>query len=320
MFTSSRPSRAASPRSSLPCSMKRGSSGRRRGSRTCRARSHRGIRAVRAPDIKKPLRKLLPHLLQAKRDGLNEADTVQRIVKVLEEVLGYDGLSDISREAQMKGKFVDLTLKIDGNVRVLLEAKAAGEVLRDRHIEQAQSYASRNNYRWVILTNGTAWILYHLTFEEGIEYEKAFSVDLDEPGGVDAAQVHLALLHKQAVKKGELDDFWQHSLALSPAALGQAIFCEEVLAVIRREIRRHQDRLIDPEDLAKAIHDMLSADARELIGPVRVRKKRAVRKVSRPGIAVSEGEAGAVELEMPADPIEAIAEADIPPDESPPAA
>ena len=35
-------------------------------------------------DIRKPLKKLLLYLLEAQEDKLNEADTLQRIVKVFE--------------------------------------------------------------------------------------------------------------------------------------------------------------------------------------------------------------------------------------------
>src|SRR5258705_8309193 len=129
-------------------------------------------------EIRKPLRKFLPHLMQAKNDNLNEADTVQRVIKVFEDVLGYSALSEITRESNIKDKYVDLAIKIDGTIRLLVEVKSAGSTLRDRHIEQAERYASEGNYRWVVLTNGTAWNLYHLTFEEGIEYERVFAIDL----------------------------------------------------------------------------------------------------------------------------------------------
>lgn len=51
-----------------------------------------------AIDIQKDLKVMLPHLKQAQEDNLNEADTLMRIIKVLEQVLGYDGLTEISRE------------------------------------------------------------------------------------------------------------------------------------------------------------------------------------------------------------------------------
>jgi hypothetical protein len=131
-----------------------------------------------AVDIRRPLKKFLPHLLQAKADNLNEADTVQRVIKVFEDVLEYSALEEITRETNIKDKYVDLAIKIDGGIKLLVEVKAAGVALRDRHIEQPERYAAEGNYRWVVLTNGTAWNLYHLSFEEGIEYERVFAVDL----------------------------------------------------------------------------------------------------------------------------------------------
>jgi hypothetical protein len=45
------------------------------------------------------------------------------------------------------------------------------------------------------------------------------------------------------------------------------------LNFIRREIRRRERILIDQEDLANAIHGMLSTEAREQIGPVKIRRR-----------------------------------------------
>lgn len=229
-------------------------------------------------DIRKALRKFSPHFIQARDQGLNEADTVLRLCKFFEEVLGYDGLQDVSRESQMKHKYIDICLKIDGRVRLLIEVKAANQPLRDRHIEQAQSYASQNNYKWVVLTNGVDWHLYHLTFDEGIEYERAFTVSLSDDADFDQASSCLSILHKQSIRKGELEEFWEKAAALDSSSIGKALFSEDVLTRIRREIRRETGLLIDSEDLAKAIHEMLSVEAREKIGPLRVRKRRRLTK------------------------------------------
>lgn len=51
----------------------------------------------------------------------------------------------ISKEQQIKDRYADLAIKIDGVVKFLIEAKAAGVVLRDRYIEQAQRYAVEMN-------------------------------------------------------------------------------------------------------------------------------------------------------------------------------
>ena len=227
-------------------------------------------------DIRKPLKKLLPHLIKGQEDNLNEADTVQRIIKMFEEVLGYDPMTEITRETQVKDKYVDVAIKLDGTTRLLIEAKAAGVTLRDRHIEQAQHYAAEGNMPWVILTNSVTWSLYHLSFDEGIEYIRAFSVDLSVDSVEHAGEL-LGLFHRHAMKKGELELYWERHVALSPASIGRAVFTEGCLRLLRREIRRREGVLIDQEDLAKAVHGMLSIEAREQIGPLRVRRKTKAR-------------------------------------------
>ena len=60
-----------------------------------------------AIDIRRDLKNMLPHLKKAQEDNLNEADTILRIIKVLEQVLGYDGLTEITREQQIKDKYAN---------------------------------------------------------------------------------------------------------------------------------------------------------------------------------------------------------------------
>jgi hypothetical protein len=229
-----------------------------------------------ASDIRRALKKLQPVMLEAQQANLNEADTAQRLVIFFQEVLGYDPLTEISREAQIKDKYVDIALKIEGAVKLLVEAKAAGVDLRDRHIEQAKSYAAESNIRWVVLTNGVIWSLYHLTFEEGIEYERLFLADL-AVDDLDAAAEKLSLIHRRSVGRGKHEEFWQRHTALDAVSLGKAIYTENVLRLMRRDIRKREGILVDEEDLAGAIHAMLSSEVREKIGPVRIRRPRAAR-------------------------------------------
>jgi predicted type IV restriction endonuclease len=226
-------------------------------------------------DIRHPLKKLIPVLLKAKKDNLNEADTLVRVVMVFQDVLGYDPLTQITHEVPIKSKYVDLALKIDGVNKLLVEAKAAGCALRDRYIEQAESYAAQSGVHWVVLTNGVNWNLYHLSFDEdkGIDPERVFSLDLASDD-IDKAAECLGQLHEQSVRKGEHDDYWRKHTALDARSLGKALYSDEVLRLIRREIRKREGILLDEEDLAKAIHGMLSEDAREKMGPMKIQHKR----------------------------------------------
>lgn len=230
------------------------------------------------PDIRKPLRKFLPNFIKARDENLNEADTVQRLMLFFHEVLGYDQLEEITREAQIRDKFVDIVIKLDGKIRLLVEAKSATTTLRDRHIEQAERYAAEGNHPWALLTNGLTWKLYHLTFDEGIDYVPVFELDLSTGEASDEACERLSLLHRSALLKGALDDFWAHRQALDAESIGKALFTENVLRLIRRHIRVRESILIDIEDLATAIRDMFTAEAREQMGALRVQRKRRARK------------------------------------------
>jgi hypothetical protein len=206
-----------------------------------------------------------------------------RICEVFEQVLDYDPLEHISREVQIREGFADFGVKIDGAIRLLVEAKAAATDLRERHIGQAERYAAQGNIPWVRLTNGVAWHLYHLSFGEGIEYEQAFAVDLSGEE-FDKTAAMLAILHRRSIQRGELEEFWQHKTALSPESIAKALFTEEVLRMMRGEIRKREGILIDEEDLGRAIHDMLSIEARERVGPPRLggNERRDQRSLPRP--------------------------------------
>ena len=202
-------------------------------------------------------------------------------MKMLSDVLGYDTLSEISGEQRIREKYVDFAIKIEGVTRFLIEVKAAGITLRDRHIEQAERYASQGNIPWVVLTNGVVWTLYHLTFDEGIDYETAFSVDLSNDT-LDSAAARLGILHRKSIIKGHHNKFWKEKLALGPRSLGKALFTEEVLHSIRRELRRQKNFMVDPEDLARALQQLFTPEAREEIGPVKVRKRRKTNRKPKP--------------------------------------
>ncbi len=238
------------------------------------------------PSIKPGLRKFARSFNELRAQKANESNTVARLRTFFERVLGYDGESEISSETEMKGKYVDLCLKNESRICMLVEAKAAAMQLRVRQIDQAKHYASENGFQWALLTNGVEWNLYHVTFDEaeGVEYSLAFAVSLADEKNLNEAAKHLALLHRRSIAKGELERFWDRKSALCAGSIGKAIFHESVLRVLRREIRRSCDVLIDQEDLAVAIHEMFTQESRDEMGPLRIRKRKGKAK-QKPALA-----------------------------------
>lgn len=211
----------------------------------------------------------------ARRTNLNEADTMVRIIKIFEDVLGYNSMTEITREQAIKDKYVDLAIKINGGIAYLIEVKSADTKLRDKHIEQAEMYASRGNIQWVLLTNGIEWILYHLTFDEGIQYDRVWECSIVED--IDSAAELIGILDRKSVASGSLERHWNLTVAVSPESIGKVLFSEDVINVIRRELKRSIGVRIDEEVLISAIHSLFSIESRERIGPPRIRRKRKTR-------------------------------------------
>jgi hypothetical protein len=221
---------------------------------------------------------------EARERGANESDTVMYLVKFFEEVLGYDALrGEISKELQIKDRFCDIALKIEGAVRVLVEVKAAGvKALVDKHIEQAESYAAHSGLPWVLLTNGVEWRLYHLTFNqgEGIAHDVAFEVKLvdDIEAKPEAIWAKLEMLSRAGVKKGALEEFWSQKKVLSPTSVVRVLFGEDVLRLVRRELRKDSEVMLDIQDVFGAVRDVISKEALAEAGELGITKRRKRRR------------------------------------------
>lgn len=224
-------------------------------------------------DMMKEFKKYLPVFRQAHDQAMNESDTSMRISKFCEEVLGYDVFNEISREHAVKERNVDYAIKVDGKVLFFIEVKQAGVSLKEKHVEQAGNYAANDGIPWVLLSNGKNWNMYHLSFDEGIQIDLAWSVDILE-GDIKDACAKLSMLHKKNVTKGELDEYFDKLKILSPKSIVQAIFHENTLRLIRMHLKKTSGVKIDEQELAEHIKNMISKESWELIGDVKIIRKR----------------------------------------------
>jgi len=230
------------------------------------------------------LKKYAQVFRDAKDRNVNESDTVMYLVRFFEDVLGYDSLTgEISKEVSIKDRYCDFGIKLKGEFKFLVEVKASSnKALRVKDIEQAENYGSRMGIKWVLLTNGIEWQLYHLSFSEsdGIAHDMIFNVNLVENADIDPEKVwnSLGLLEKESIQKGELEDFLSHKKALSPQSLIKTLFMEDVLTVIRRELNRNGEVRLDINDVVSAIKDVLSKDALMAAGDIGYKRRRKRKK------------------------------------------
>ncbi len=227
------------------------------------------------------LKKYAQVFKEAKERDANESDTVMLLTEFFKEGLDYDPLKgEISKEVAIKDRFCDVALKIEGEIELLVEVKSAGhKILTGKHIEQAENYASRSGLSWVLLTNGLIWQLYHVSFVEGegISSDLAFEVSFDA-SNLDLFWEKVSMLSKKAIRDDYLEEFWGQKKALKPSVIVKALFSNEVLVALRRELNRLADARLDMEDVFDSIKEVVSKDALMEAGDISMTKKKKKRR------------------------------------------
>jgi hypothetical protein len=189
--------------------------------------------------ISEGLKKFQPLMASAKARDINESDTVLLLIGVLSDVLGYDRYTEITTEKAIKGTFCDLAIKIDGKISILLEAKAIGIDLKDAHVKQAVDYAANDGIDWVILTNGVHWRVYKILFTKPIQNILVCEIDFLNLKPKDNEDLEkLALLCREATCKSALEDYFTQKQAVNRFLLGNLLFENSVLNLIKKELKQ----------------------------------------------------------------------------------
>lgn len=202
------------------------------------------------------IKRFQPILAAAKSRDVNEADTVTIIKDILSEVFGFDKYGEITAEHAIRGTFVDLAIKLDNALQMLIEVKAIGLDLKEAHIKQAVDYAVNQGIEWVILTNGVYWMVYRVFFKQPIEQELVIKIDfLGLNPKSEESLADIFLLSREAMIKSLLNDYHAQRQALSRYFVGAILLSPSILDVIRRELRRlSPDVRIDNEQIASVMY------------------------------------------------------------------
>jgi Type I restriction enzyme R protein N terminus (HSDR_N) len=205
-------------------------------------------------------------LKTAKDRDVNESDTVSIIRDMLAEVFGYDKHLDITSEFAIRGTYCDLAIKVDNKVEYLIEVKAIGLTLKEGHLRQAVDYGARNGVPWIVLTNGMVWQVYKIRFDQPITYDLVCSFDFSEldPKNMEH-QERLFVICKEGLVKDAREEYHERVLTLNRFILGALILSDEVVAVMRRELRKLSDGvLVEPEDISRVLsNEVLKRDVVE---------------------------------------------------------
>jgi len=194
-------------------------------------------------------------LTLAKDRDVNESDTVSIIKDMLAEVFGYDKYLEVTSEFAVRGTYCDLAIKINNKIEFLIEVKAIGIGLKESHLRQAIEYAANNGAPWVILTSGLIWQVYKIRFEKPINWDLVceFAFDGLDPKNEEHLE-KLFILCKEGLSKEAREDFHEKTLTVNRFILGALVLSDEVVNVIRRELRKISEGvLVTSEEIIQVL-------------------------------------------------------------------
>lgn len=232
-----------------------------------------------AERITSGLKALRPIIEQQVARDVSEADTVTLVKDLLDGVAGYDKYTEMTSEHAIRGTYCDIVVSLKGQHAVIVEVKAVGVALDDKHVKQAVDYAANQGVDWVILTNARAWRLYKVVFAKPIDKHLVCEVDLMADGvkRTDEADVMYPFT-KEAHLKGVPAEILDRKLALSRHTIAALlVHCDKVTDTIRRELKRIASVNVEISEITQLLRDeVIKRDA--LDGPAAVDAATLVNK------------------------------------------
>lgn len=218
------------------------------------------------------MRKYVPIIKEAHSQGLNEAATKLHLSQFFSDVLGYNLFTDVVPEYGVRGKYADYAIKIDDDIRLLVEVKQVSLKLKERHLYQLANYAASEGIEWCLLTNSAVFELYCIEFEKPISWHLVFTTDLIDENLQDTVE-KLWYLTKRSLRRNEIEKYRQKQISLSPVSIAKAILTYDVVRVIRRSLRHSTGFSVSEDELGeviqrKVIRERISNE----IGAIRIRQ------------------------------------------------
>jgi hypothetical protein len=204
--------------------------------------------------IKGLVKSFLPIVQQAKARNANESDTANIVHKFFQDVLGWDFM-DLTSEYKIKNTFCDLAVKLNGEIKLLIEVKAIGLNLKEEHLRQASAYAAHEGVHFVALTNGEVYRVYHVGFGDKITVAMVAEIDL--AGELQLEDyTELYLLSKHSLPKLQIEEYWAQEEALCRENMLEALESDDVITALGKYFRSQYDLKVDPTTLRTKVQGL----------------------------------------------------------------
>lgn len=222
-----------------------------------RRRTKKEIKEETLSQISDGFKALHPRLVAMEHAERSSEENVRIwVIDSLINALGYNH-SEIDTEVRTLGKRVDIALKRDGQIFLVIECKGLKSKLGHAVRDQAINYATSLWAPWAVTTNGHTWRLYRILPRSGRDPKliEIFDVSLLDADGVSDTDVeNLYLLTAKALFGGDTERMSHLVAATSKRKILQALTSERVVKAMRTELiesyRQANEISINLDDMA----------------------------------------------------------------------
>jgi hypothetical protein len=229
---------------------------------------------------------------------LDESGTRLMVNDVLEDVLGYKSLDEIRTEYMIKGTYADYVIQIGGARHFLVEVKALGLQLSDKHLRQAVNYAANEGIEWAVLTNGRVFQLYKIIFGQPIENKLVFEIDLSNPDTAKQSAEWLQYLHRDSVTKKGLNQLWNNFIAIEKSTIASLLLTKPAIAFIGKQIKAKFKCKFAEKEIIEAVKKLIKepinlddVKTMKISSPVKIKKAKVVsispKELENPDVTIS---------------------------------
>lgn len=191
--------------------------------------------------IKEGMRAYHQRLQQiAAQESSSEEEVRRWCIDVLRHVLGYKDI-EIDTEMRALNQRIDIALKREEKVFLVVECKNVRSKLPTSVRDQAVMYAVNKSADWAVVTSGQVWKLYRVFPMKGSDPHVVEVFDLallDEDGVSEEDAEKLYLLTSRALFSGDSEKMYHRIACLSAQRVLTAITSPLVLTAIRRSLTK----------------------------------------------------------------------------------
>lgn len=263
-----------------------------------------GVPKRAADRIGQNFKKYQAILAEAKDRDISESDTVVIIVDMLADLLGYRKYTEITTEFAIRGTYVDLAVKVENEMRFLIEVKAVGVSLKDNHLKQAVDYAANQGVEWVVLANGVTWKMYKVHFKQPIDHSLVFDLDVLQATPKDPKVIEcLGNLSREGFTRSSMTAYFQQQQITSKFSLAAILMSESMLGALRRELRRLDPSIRIDEDLLKGVLENEVFKREVVIGDEAKQACDFLKRCARAAVKIKARAAQGTTTQQPDDPV-----------------